>query len=267
MDQIGGLEPKSFDDFIALLDKAKESGIDALTIGDDPREQAALFDSVIVATAGADFYKRIFGDIREQDIKSNEMKRAFDNFARLRDDYVDRADARRDPKAATQMVINGEALAHAGASPTKLAFAAAGKTAGKDYRCYRFPGAGGAVLYDLDLIAMPNVEPSRRAAQSALAETTMDAQVQGDVALAKAAIPANAVAANPGYDACGTLDYDDVVQAMASGQFYGSMAYAYMQPRAVASAYVDVVGRFYRGEIKTSDEAAAALFVALSTTK
>jgi glucose/mannose transport system substrate-binding protein len=266
MDKIGGLEPKSMNDFFALLDRAKESGVDPLTIGDDPREQASLFDLVLVATAGADFYKRVFRDIRENDIKSDDMKRALDNFRRLRD-YVDGSDAGRDGNAATQMVVKGEALAHAGASPTKLAFVAAGKTPGKDFRCYRFPGTGESILYDLDLIAMPNVEPSRRAAQSALAETMLDTQVQIDASLAKAAIPARGGIDDPATDVCETLDYANVKQALVTGQLYGSMAYGYMQPPTIASAYIDVIAKVYRGEIKSSDEAAAALFAALSTTK
>lgn len=266
MDKIGGLEPKSFDDLFALLDKARESGVDPLTIGNDPREQASLFDLVLVATSGADFYKRVFSDISETDIKSDDMKRAFDNFARLRE-YVDGGDAGRDGKAATQMVVKGEALAHAGASSTKLAFVTAGRTPGKDFRCYRFPGTDESILYDLDLIAMPLIEPSRRAAQSALAETTMDPQVQTDASLAKAAVPARGGIDDSPADICQTQDRDNVKQALATGHFYGSMAYGYMQPPTIAAAYVDVIAKFYRGEIKTSGEAAIALLAALSTTK
>jgi len=266
MDKIGGLEPKSFDDFFALLDQAKDSGVNPLTIGNDPREQASLFDLVVVATAGADFYKRVFGDISESAIKSDEMKRAFDNFARLRG-YVDSADVTRDSTAATLSVVNGETLAHAGASPTRLAFSLAHKTAGKDFRCYRFPGATESILYSLDLIAMPNVEPSQRAAQSALAETTMDNQVQLDASLAAAAIPARGGIEDPTADPCATLDHDNVTQALVTGHFYGSMAYGYMQPPTIAAAYIDVVAKFYRGEIKTSEAAATALYAALSATR
>jgi glucose/mannose transport system substrate-binding protein len=266
MDKIGGLEPKSMDDLFALLDRAKDSGVNPLTIGDDPRDQASLFDLVVVATAGVDFYKRVFVDIRESDIKSDNMKRAFDNLARLRD-YVDAADAHRDNQAATLAVVKGEALAHAGASPTKLAFSAAGQIAGKDFRCYRFPGTEDSLLYGLDLIAMPKVEASQRAAQSALAEAVMDPQVQIDASRAKATVAARGGLEDPDADACQSLDYFSVEGALASGRFYGSMTDGYMQPPAIAKAYIDVVARFYRGEIKTSEDAQAALWDALSPPK
>jgi glucose/mannose transport system substrate-binding protein len=263
MDKIGGLEPKSLDDFFALLDKAKESGVDPLAIGNDPLDQASLFDLVLVATAGADFYKRVFGDINESDIKSATMERAFNNFARLRD-YVDNVDAGRDNNAATRSVVNGQALAIAGPSPTKMAFLAAGKTPGKDFRCYRFPGVEDSILYTLDLIAMPNVEPNRRAAQSALAETTMDAQVQMDASRAKGAVPARGGLEPKDADVCETMDDDSVKQALATGHFYGSMAQGYMQPPSIAKAYIDVVAKFYRGEIKSPTEATIQLYAALS---
>src|SRR5471032_3549404 len=45
MDKIGGTEPKTFDDFVALLDKAKAGGVIPLALGGQPWQEATLLDS------------------------------------------------------------------------------------------------------------------------------------------------------------------------------------------------------------------------------
>ena len=88
MDKIGGTEPKTFDDFVALLDKAKAAGVIPLALGGQPWQEATMFDSVVASTGGIDFYKKAFIDLDESALKSDTMKKAFDNLAKLRA-YVD----------------------------------------------------------------------------------------------------------------------------------------------------------------------------------
>ena len=52
MDKIGGTEPKNFDEFIALLDKAKAAGVIPLALGGQPWQEATMFDSVVMSTGG-----------------------------------------------------------------------------------------------------------------------------------------------------------------------------------------------------------------------
>src|SRR3984957_6623928 len=58
MEKIGGSEPKTFDDFVALLDKAKKAGVIPLALGGQPWQEATMFDSVVMSTGGPDFYKK-----------------------------------------------------------------------------------------------------------------------------------------------------------------------------------------------------------------
>ena len=65
MEKIGGPEPKTFDELIALLDKAKATGIIPLALGGQPWQEATMFDSVVASTGGADFYKTAIIDLDE----------------------------------------------------------------------------------------------------------------------------------------------------------------------------------------------------------
>jgi glucose/mannose transport system substrate-binding protein len=266
LEKIGGTEPKTFDDFVALLDKAKAGGVIPLALGGQPWQEATLFDSVVASTGGIEFYKKAFVDLDESALKSDTMKKAFDNLAKLRA-YTDPNYAGRDWNLATAMVIKGDALVQVMGDWAKGEFVAAKKEAGKDFLCYRFPGTDGSVIYNTDMFAMFNVPADRKAAQSALADATMSISFQSAFNVVKGSVPARMDVPDTAFDACGKKGIADVKSANASGKFVGSMAQNYAQPPAVAGAYHDVVTKFFHGEIKTSDSAVTELVKALNAAK
>src|SRR5271166_5809575 len=228
MDKIGGTEPKTFDDFVALLDKAKAAGVIPLALGGQPWQEATMFDSVVMSTGGADFYKKAFVDLDESALKSDTMKKSFDNLAKLRD-YIDPNYAGRDWNLATAMVIKGDALVQVMGDWAKGEFKAANKEAGKDYLCYRFPGTDGSVFYNTDMFAFFQVPADRQAAQVALAEATMSPEVQSAFNVLKGSVPARMDVSDAAFDLCGKKGIADVKAANAKGTFLGSMAQNYAQ--------------------------------------
>jgi len=266
MDKIGGTEPKTFDDFIALLDKAKAAGVIPLALGGQPWQEATMFDSVVASTGGIDFYKKAFVDLDASALKSDTMKKSFDNLAKLRA-YTDPNFAGRDWNLATAMVIKGDALVQVMGDWAKGEFKAANKEAGKDFLCYRFPGTDGDVIYNTDMFAMFDVSADRKAAQLALADATMSPSFQSAFNVVKGSVPARMDVPDTAFDMCGKKGIADVKAADASGKFVGSMAQNYAQPPAVAGAYHDVVTKFVHGEIKTSDAAVTELVKALNAAK
>jgi glucose/mannose transport system substrate-binding protein len=266
MEKIGGTEPKNFDELIALLDKAKAAGVIPLALGGQPWQEATMFDSVVASTGGTDFYKKAFVDLDESALKSDTMKKSFDNLAKLRD-YIDPNYAGRDWNLATAMVIKGDALLQVMGDWAKGEFKAAGKEAGKDYLCYRFPGTDGSVFYNTDMFAFFQVSADRKAAQLALAEATMNPEVQVEFNVLKGSVPARMDVPDTAFDICGKKGIADVKAANAKGTFLGSMAQNYAQPPAIATAYYDVVTKFLHGEIKTSDVAVTELTKAINAAK
>jgi glucose/mannose transport system substrate-binding protein len=266
MEKIGGSEPKNFDDFLALLGKAKAAGVIPLALGGQPWQEATMFDSVVASTGGIEFYKKAFVDMDESALKSDTMKKAFDNLAKLRD-YVDPNYSGRDWNLATAMVIKGDALVQVMGDWAKGEFKAANKEAGKDFLCYRFPGTDGAVIYNTDMFAMFNVPADRKAAQLALADATMSPSFQSAFNVVKGSVPARMDVPDTAFDMCGKKGIADVKAANADGKFVGSMAQNYAQPPAVAGAYHDVVTKFFHGEIKSSDAAVTELVKALNNAK
>ena len=266
MEKIGGTQPKTFDDFVALLDKAKKAGIIPLALGGQPWQEATLFDSVVASTGGIEFYKKAFVDMDESALKSDTMKKAFDNLAKLRA-YTDPNYAGRDWNLATAMVIKGDALVQVMGDWAKGEFVNAHQQADKDFLCYRFPGTDGSVIYNTDMFAMFKVAADRQAAQLALADATMSISFQSAFNVVKGSVPARMDVPDTAFDSCGKKGIADVKAANADGKFVGSMAQNYAQPPAIAGAYHDVVTKFFHGEIKSSDAAVTELVKALNAAK
>ena len=266
MDKIGGTEPKTFDEFIALLDKAKAAGVIPLALGGQNWQEATMFDSVVLSTGGPEFYKKAFNDLDEESLKSDTMKKSFDNLAKLVT-YVDPNFSGRDWNLATAMVIKGDALVQVMGDWAKGEFNAAKKTPGTDFLCYRFPGTDGSVVYNSDMFGMFDVPEDRKAAQAALATATLSKSFQSAFNVVKGSVPARTDVPDTDFDACGKKGMADLKAANEGGTLFGSLAQGYGAPPAVANAYKDVVSKFVHGQIKTSDEAVTQLVSAIEDAK
>ncbi|MGZ9720972.1 ABC transporter substrate-binding protein, partial [Rhizobium miluonense] len=262
MDKIGGKQPKTFDDLIALLDKAKAAGVVPLALGGQNWQEATMFDSIVMSTGGPEFYKKAFNDLDEASLKSDTMKKSFDNLAKIVK-YVDPNFSGRDWNLATAMVIKGDALVQVMGDWAKGEFVAAKKTPDKDYLCYRFPGTEGSVIYNSDMFGMFNVPADRKAAQGALAAATLSKSFQSAFNVVKGSVPARTDVPDTAFDACGKKGMADLKAANADGKLVGSLAQGYGAAPAIANAYKDVVSKFVHGQIKTSDEAVKQLVQAI----
>ncbi|WEA59528.1 MULTISPECIES: ABC transporter substrate-binding protein [unclassified Rhizobium] len=262
MDKIGGTQPKTFEDLIALLDKAKAAGVIPLALGGQNWQEATMFDSIVLSTGGPEFYKKAFNDLDEESLKSDTMKKSFDNLATIIK-YVDPNFSGRDWNLATAMVIKGDALVQVMGDWAKGEFVAAKKTPDTDFLCYRFPGTDGSVIYNSDMFGMFNVPDDRKAAQVALATATLSKSFQSAFNVVKGSVPARTDVPDTDFDACGKKGIADLKAANEGGTLFGSLAQGYGAPPAIANAYKDVVSKFVHGQIKTSDEAVKQLVQAI----
>ncbi|MBB3917778.1 ABC transporter substrate-binding protein [Rhizobium fabae] len=262
MDKIGGKQPKSFDELIALLDKAKAAGVIPLALGGQNWQEATMFDSIVLSTGGPEFYKKAFNDLDEASLKSDTMKKSFDNLAKIVK-YVDPNFSGRDWNLATAMVIKGDALVQVMGDWAKGEFVAAKKKPDADFLCYRFPGTEGSVIYNSDMFGMFNVPDDRKAAQVALATATLSKSFQSAFNVVKGSVPARTDVPDTDFDACGKKGIADLKAANKGGTLFGSLAQGYGAPPAIANAYKDVVSKFVHGQIKTSDEAVKQLVQAI----
>ena len=79
-DELGIAEPTRWDELIAALDKIKGAGYTAVAHGGQPWQDATIFDAVVMATGGPEFYQKAMVDLDPEALGSDTMKTAFERM-------------------------------------------------------------------------------------------------------------------------------------------------------------------------------------------
>lgn len=266
LDKVGGAEPKSWDEFIALLDKFKAAGVTALAHGGQPWQDSTTFENVVLTTGGPDFYKKAILAQDPTALGSDTMKTVFDRMTKLRS-YFDAGFSGRDWNLSTAMVIKGEAGVQIMGDWAKGEFVAADKKPGTDFVCIRFPGTQGNVTFNADQFAAFKItDKAQQEAQLKLVAAVEDPSFQSSFNVVKGSVPARTDVPDTAFDACGKKGIADLKDASGKGTLMGSLAHGYGAPAAVKQAFFDVVTKQLNGQIN-SDQAVKELVAAVKNAK
>jgi glucose/mannose transport system substrate-binding protein len=252
-------EPKTWDEFIAAAQKVQKAGFVALAHGGQPWQEATMFDGVVLATGGVDYYRKAFIELDAKALNSATTEKVFQRMSQLRS-LVDKDFSGRDWNVASSMVISGKAAFQIMGDWAKGEFIAAKKVPGKDFLCFRVPGSQGAVSFNSDQFAMFKVGADKSAAQAKLASAIMDPAFQSAFNVVKGSVPARTDVSDAAFDECGKKGMKDLAQADAKGTLVGSVAQGHAVPASIKNAFYDVITRHFNGQL--DDKKAVAALVA-----
>jgi glucose/mannose transport system substrate-binding protein len=248
LDELGIAQPTSWDEFVAALQKVKDSGKTALAHGGQAWQDATVFDGVVLSVGGVEFYKKAFIDLDPEALASDQMTEVFNRMATLRG-FVDDNFSGRDWNLASAMVINNEAAFQIMGDWAKGEFLKAGKVPGTDFLCFRFPGSQGMVSFNSDQFAMfAQAEEGAQAAQGEMARSIMAPSFQSAFNVVKGSVPARTDVPNDAFDDCGKQGMAELAEASANGTLVGSIAHGHANKAAVKNAIYDVVTAHFNGE-------------------
>jgi glucose/mannose transport system substrate-binding protein len=252
-------EPKTWDEFIAAAQKVQKAGFVALAHGGQPWQEATMFDGVVLATGGVDYYRKAFIELDAKALNSATTEKVFQRMSQLRS-LVDKDFSGRDWNVASSMVISGKAAFQIMGDWAKGEFIAAKKVPGKDFLCFRVPGSQGTVSFNSDQFAMFKVGADKSAAQVKLASAIMDPAFQSAFNVVKGSVPARTDVSDAAFDECGKKGMKDLAQADAKGTLVGSVAQGHAVPASIKNAFYDVITRHFNGQL--DDKKAVAALVA-----
>jgi glucose/mannose transport system substrate-binding protein len=241
-------EPKSWDEFIAAAEKVQKAGFVAIAHGGQAWQEATVFDSVVLATGGADFYRKALVDLDPKAINSPTMEKVFFRMAQLRK-LVDKDFSGRDWNVASGMVISGKAGFQIMGDWAKGEFSNAKKEPGKDYLCFPVPGTQGSVSFLSNQFAMFKVSADKVEAQNAMATASFDPKVQAEFNVLKGSVPARTDISDAAFDACGKRAMKELAAASKANTLVGSMAHGHASPTSVKNGFYDVVTRHFNGQL------------------
>ncbi len=254
-------EPKTFDEFIAAAEKVQKAGFVAIAHGGQPWQEATVFDSVVLATGGVDYYRKAFIELDSKTIASPTTEKVFQRMSQLRK-LVDKDFSGRDWNVASGMVITGKAGFQIMGDWAKGEFLNAKKVPGKDFLCFRFPGTQGAVTFLSDQFALYKVGGDKAAAQVKLASAIMDPAFQSAFNVVKGSVPARTDVPNTAFDDCGKKAMKDLAEASGKNNLVGSIAQGHAVAASMKNAFYDVITRHFNGQI--DDKKAVAELISAS---
>jgi glucose/mannose transport system substrate-binding protein len=241
-------ELKTWDEFIAAAEKVQKAGFIALAHGGQPWQEATVFDSVVLATGGADFYRKSMLEMDQKALGSATMEKVFERMAQLRK-LVDKDFSGRDWNVASGMVISGKAGFQIMGDWAKGEFSNAKKEPNKDYSCFPVPGTQGSVVFLSNQFGMFKVSAEKAESQSAMASASFNPKVQSDFNVLKGSVPARTDVPDTAFDVCGKRAMKELATASKNNTLVGSMAHGHAAPTAVKNAFYDVVTRHFNGQI------------------
>jgi glucose/mannose transport system substrate-binding protein len=248
LDGLGIAQPTTWEEFVAAMQKVKDSGKTALAHGGQPWQDATMFDGVVLSVGGVEFYKKAFIDLDPAALGSDQMVEVFNRMATLRS-FADDNFSGRDWNLASAMVINNEAAFQIMGDWAKGEFLKAGKVPGKDFLCFRVPGTQGDVSFNSDQFAMfAQTDPAAQAAQAEMARAIMAPSFQSAFNVVKGSVPARTDVPNDAFDDCGKQGMKELADASANGTLVGSIAHGHANKAAVKNAIYDVVTANFNGE-------------------
>ena len=254
LEQAGAKVPTDWNSLVAALDKVKAAGLIPLAHGGQAWQDATVFDSVVLATGGKDFYKKALIDLEPSALSSDTMVKVFERMAKLRS-YVDENFSGREWNLASAMVIEGQAAMQIMGDWAKGEFLNAGKEPGTDFLCIRFPGTQGNVIFNSDQFVMFKVGEDRRPAQNELAKAIMSPSFQSAFNVVKGSVPARTDVPNDAFDDCGKKGMKDLAEAASSDSLLGSLSQGHAAPAGVKNAMYDVITAHFNGEMSAQEAA------------
>ncbi|MFT5676437.1 MAG: glucose/mannose transport system substrate-binding protein [Paraglaciecola sp.] len=260
----GATVPTTWDEFFVAADKIKAAGMTAIAHGGQPWQDATTFETIVLGTAGADFYSKAFVDLDPKTLNSPEMINALKIFHKTKD-YTDAGSPGRDWNLATAMVINGEAGVQFMGDWAKGEFTAAGKVPGKDYLCIAAPGTADDYTFNIDSFVMFDLDDKElQKGQNDLASTILSPAFQEIFNLNKGSIPARLNLPMDKFDDCAKVSAKDFVSTSKANTLLPSMAHGMSTFSSTQGAIYDTITEFYNSDSITAEAAAAKLVKAVA---
>lgn len=251
----GAKIPTSWHEFVAAANKLKKAGFVPVAHGDQPWQDATVFEDLVLSVGGAKMFREAFVDLNPKVLGGRHMVEVFKRL-RTYKSFTDKGAPGRDWNLATAMVMQGKAGMQWMGDWAKGEFLDAGKKPGSDFVCAPVPGTAGTFTLNTDSFIMFKLNKSDAVkGQDDLARAIMSKKFQEIFNLYKGSIPVRTDVSMAKFDSCGKESHRDLIAAQKDGGLVPSMAHGMSSAPAVQGAIYDVVTNYYDSDQSPSEAA------------
>ena len=235
--------PTTWEEFERVAATLQQAGVVALAQSSEPWQVATLFETLVLAEGGADFYRALFIARDPNAYSSAELAAALVRLRGLKK-WMSKPVLERPWTDMARQLADGDAAMMVMGDWVKGELNAWGLATDVQFGCVAVPGTGALHLYNVDTLAMlapRQGSPSHRSAQERLAAIALSASVQSDYNQIKGSVP---VLRNPllsKMDGCARASWT----LFAAGGAVPSLVHRMALDEIVRDAIVAEVHRFF----------------------
>ncbi|WP_070964044.1 ABC transporter substrate-binding protein [Vibrio sonorensis] len=245
--------PQTWQDMFNAIEKARDANLIPLAIGEEPWQIAQLFESLVIATGGVEFYKRTLVELDPRYIDSDTMRFALSQLRRL---FSLRVDGLEDDKwdTAAKALAEDRALFQIGGDWVLGDLLARGIKVPEHVGCQNAPQSHNTFLYNMDsLIFMVSKEFSEREANQ-LAQVLAAKDFQERFNQVKGSIPVRMDIDLSNFNPCQVKSYEDFVYAQKHNLGVPSLTNSMAVNPVAKKAINSEIFRFYRNNSISEDQ-------------
>ena len=255
--------PKTWKEFEKLAEKLKKMGIIPVAHGGQSWQDNGVFEIIVLATGGADFYRKSLIELDESSLGSKTMVRVFQRFRRYKG-FIDREFSGRDWNLATSMVIQGKAGMQFMGDWAKGEFFAANQKAGDDFIAVPAPDTNSHFIFTTDsFVFFKQKGDLQMKAVIDFAKVILSPSFQINFNLNKGSIPVNLKTNMKQFDIYGKQSMKDFTKNI----ILPSMAHGVAIRAGVQGAIEDVVTNFFNSDNMSAEDGVKKLVTAIKETK
>ena len=263
-DELKLTPPQTWAEFIETAQTIEAAGYIGFAHGLQPWQDTLLFESVAISVLGTELYRAIFVDHNPDSLQSPKLVQVFQQFRALRS-LVDERAIDRNWDQNTQLLIDNKAAMQIMGNWVKGELTLQQQQPNQDYYCLPAPGTHTAFSYNIDTFVFfkNHQQPADQQAQTALANTISNRQLQIEFNQIKGSIPARQDIAPEQFDACSQQDIRDFSLLTQLPSLAQGMANTGLTQNAI----VDVVSYFFNNPNISPEKAVQQLIVAIKATQ
>ncbi|MGF1909290.1 ABC transporter substrate-binding protein [Vibrio kasasachensis] len=253
LDQLELNVPKTWPEMFQAMEKAKQNNMIPLAIGEEAWQVAMLFENLVIATGGVDFYHKALVELQRDHINSAQMRLALRQLRKM-SNLVEAQHPNQNWDTATQALIDNKALFQLGGDWILGDLLASDVNVPQQIGCYPAPQSHNAFLYNMDsFIFMVAADFTQQQALQ-VADALADKKFQTEFNKIKGAIPVRTDINISGFNPCQIQSHTDFIQATKNGLTVPSMTDSMAVNPVAQQAINSEIFRYYRNSDVSEDE-------------
>lgn len=243
--------PTTWPEFELLARRLRAAGVAPLVQSSEPWQVATLFENLLLASGGPDYYRELL--VRQSPQAAADVRLAL-ALQRLRGMKAWMLNAAEEQPwtEAVKRFGRGEAAMFVMGDWAKAELGELGYAIDSDFACMALPGTDNYHLYSVDTLAMFVNDYSRQGAQEKLAKAVMSPLAQQQYSAAKGSVPVRRDASQASMDSCARSSWRGFARGAATQA--PSLVHRMAADEESRDAIIAEIHRFYVDDSMTPAE-------------